>query len=383
MSEPIPPVAQRPLAVFLSFSGTGGVERMVVNLIRGFVDLGQTVDLLTVRAEGPHIQRLPAQVNHIRLGTPHTQLAIPALARYLRRTRPAALLVAKDRAGRAAVIARMLARTDTRILLRLGTNLSTAMADRSALSKSVRYGPIRLLYPKIDRIVAVSDGVAEDTAAISGVPRRRISVIRNPVITPELYTQASEPCPHPWFLEEGRCVLLGAGRFQRQKDFPTLLRAFAEVRRSRRCRLVILGEGSQRTQLQGLIEELGIGQDVDLPGFQVNPYPFMKHASLFVLSSAWEGSPNALTEAMALGTPVVSTDCPSGPRELLHDGLYGPLIPVGDAAALAQGMLQVLRAPPEPSTLMGAIAQYNQAQSAAAYLHALGLLTGADAPQAP
>lgn len=374
MSEPIPPVVQPPLAVFLSFSGTGGVERMVVNLIRGFVDLGQSVDLLTVRAEGPHIERLPARVNHIRLGKAHTQLAIPALARYLRRTRPAALLVAKDRAGRAAVIARMLAGTDTRILLRLGTNLSTAMAGRSAFSKWIRYGPIRLLYPMIDRIVAVSDGVAEDTAVISGVPRCRISVIRNPVITPELYIQASEPCPHPWFREAGRCVLLGAGRLQRQKDFPTLLRAFAEVRRSRRCRLVILGEGAQRSRLQRLIEELGIGEDVDLPGFQANPYPFMKNAVLFVLSSAWEGSPNALTEAMALGTPVVSTDCPSGPRELLNDGRYGPLTPVGDVAALAQGILKVLQAPPAQSTLMGAVAQYNQAQSSAAFLRALGLI---------
>ena len=350
---------------------------MVVNLIRGFVDLGQPVDLLTVRAEGPHIDRLPEQVNHIRLGTAHTQLAIPVLARYLRRARPAALLAAKDRAGRAAVIARILAGTDTRILLRLGTNLSTAMADKSALSKWIRYGPIRLLYPKIDCIVAVSDGVAEDTAAISGIPPRRISVIRNPVITPELYTQANEPCSHPWFREKGCPVILGAGRFQRQKDFPTLLKAFAEVRRRRRCRLVILGEGAQRPRLQQLIDGLGIGVDVDLPGFQGNPYPFMKQAGLFVLSSAWEGSPNALTEAMALGTPVVSTDCPSGPRELLHGGLYGPLTPVGDVAALAQGMLDVLQSPPEPGTLMGSVAQYNQAQSAVAYLQVLGLVNQA------
>jgi len=362
---------QRPIAVFVSFSGTGGVERMVINLIRGFVNLGRSVDLVLVKAEGPHLDRLPPEVKVVRLGTRHTFLALPTLARYLRSRRPAALLAAKDRAGRTAVLARRLAGTDTRIVMRLGTNLSTAMADRSALGRWLRYWPIRRLYPRVDRIIAVSEGVADDTARIAHLPRGRIQVIRNPVITPELADLAVAPCLHPWFQVGEPPVILGAGRFQRQKDFPTLVRAFARVRVARPCRLVILGEGGGRAKLEALIAELGLISEVDLPGFQSNPFPFLSRSALFVLSSAWEGSPNVLTEAMALGIPVVSTDCPSGPRELLDGGRFGPLVPVGDVEALARAIADTLDRHLPSETLKAAVAEYNQAESARRYLEVL------------
>lgn len=352
---------------------------MVASLIRGFVELGQTVDLVLVRAEGPHLDRVPPEVNRIHLGARHGLLALPALASYLRRRRPAAMLAAKDRAGRIAVMARALAGTDTRIVLRLGTNLSTAMAGRSALERGLRYWPIRALYPRVDRIVAVSEGVAEDTARIARIPREDIRIIRNPVITPELLTEAALPCPHPWFPPQSPPgsppVILGVGRLQRQKAFPTLIRAFALVRQGRPCRLVILGEGNGRAELTTLTAQLGLTADVDLAGFQANPYPFIARASLFALSSAWEGSPNALTEAMALGTPVVSTDCPSGPRELLGGGRFGPLVPVGDHQALAAAIIATLDRPQSADTLRSAVAEYRQEISARAYLEALGIAT--------
>ncbi len=361
------------IAVFVSFSGTGGVERMVASLARGFVALGQRVDLVLVRAEGPHLARVPPEVNRVHLGVRHSLLALPALARYLRQRRPAAVLAAKDRAGRVAVLARALAGTDTRIVLRLGTNLSTAMAGRSPLERALRYWPIRLLYPKLDRIAAVSRGVAEDTARIACIRPEVISVIRNPVITPELLTQAALPCPHPWFQPGLPPVILGVGRLQQQKDFPTLVRAFALVRKERPCRLVILGDGGGRAVLLNLIEGLGLASDVDLPGFQTNPYPFLARAALFALSSAWEGSPNALTEAMALGVPVVATDCPSGPRELLDGGRFGPLVPVGDVPALAAAIVATLDQHLPPETLKAAVSEYNQETSARRYLDALGM----------
>lgn len=362
-----------PLAVFASFSGAGGVERMLVNLIRGFVDLGQPVELLLVKAQGPHLDRLPPQVRQVRLPGGHTQLAVPALARYLRQRRPPVLLAAKDRAGRTAVLARAIARTQTPIVLRLGTNLSAAMAERGAIQRWIRYLPIRLLYPRIERIVAVSEGVARDTAQIARLPRRSITVIRNPVITPELRAQAAEPCPHPWLQEPQVPVVLGAGRLQRQKDFPTLIRAFARLRAARACRLMILGEGRGRAGLEALIRDLGLAGDVALPGHQPNPYPFLARASLFVLSSAWEGSPNVLTEALALGVPVVSTDCPSGPAEILQGGRFGPLVPVGNAEALGSAMAATLDGPLPPETLRSAVREYEQGQSALRYLEVLGL----------
>lgn len=360
-----------PIAVFLSFSGSGGVERMVMNLVRGFVELGRRVELVVMRAEGPHLAGLPAEARLVRLGVRHSLLAPPVLARYLRQTRPRALLAAKDRAGRAAVLARALAGTDTRIVLRLGTNLSTAMAGRPAIARWLRYWPIRRLYPRVDQIVAVSQGVAEDTAQIARLPAERIRVIRNPVITRELAMLAAAPCPHPW-LEPGQPpVILGMGRLQRQKDFPTLIRAFTQVRRERPCRLLILGEGSGRARLEALVSALGIAADVDLPGFQTNPYAYLARAALFVLSSAWEGSPNALTEALALGTPVVSTDCPSGPRELLDGGRFGPLVPVGEVAGLAKAIAATLDEHLPPAVLQAAVAEYSQAESAGRYLELL------------
>jgi glycosyltransferase involved in cell wall biosynthesis len=346
---------------------------MIVNLIGGFLDLGRPVDLVLLRASGPHLARLPPEVNRIRLGTDHSLLAAPALARYLRRRRPAALLAAKDRAGRTAVLARALAGTDTRLVMRLGTQLSAAMAEKTALERWLRYAPIRRLYPHIDRIVAVSDGVAEDTVRIARIPRQRISVIRNPVITPDLDRLAAAPCTHPWLAPDQPPVILGAGRLQRQKDFPTLIRAFSRLPRTGGYRLGILGEGGGRSKLEALIGELGLTDRVALLGFQDNPYAWLARARLFVLSSAWEGSPNVLTEAMALGVPVVSTDCPSGPYELLDGGRFGPLVPVGDAMALAAAMQRTLEQPLAPEILRAAVAEYEQGRSAERYLEVLGL----------
>ncbi len=367
------PAPAETIAVFISFSGSGGVERMVSHLMRGFVDRGHPVDLVLVRRESPHLDGLPPGVNLIPLGTSHTFLALPALTAYLRARRPAALLAAKDRAGRVAALARALSGQRTRLVLRLGTHLSAAMEGKSALDRWLRYWPIRRLYRRVDQIVAVSEGVAEDVARIARLPHERIQVIRNPVITAELPRLAGEPLSHPWFQAGQPPVIVAAGRFQRQKDFPTLVRAFARLSRQRDCRLVILGEGRGRAALESLVSQLGVGDRVDLPGFQANPFPFMARAGLFVLSSAWEGSPNVLTEAMALGTPVVSTDCPSGPREVLAGGRFGPLVPVGDVAALAEAMGAALDRPLPAATLRAAVAEYNLDTSVDRYLEALGL----------
>jgi glycosyltransferase involved in cell wall biosynthesis len=360
-----------PLTVLASFSGSGGVERMLINLIHGFVAAGHAVDLVLIRANSPHLTQLPAAVRVIHLHTRHTMTAIPALARYLSAQRPPVLLAVKERAGQAAVLARALAQTDTRLVLRLGTNLSAALATRTAPERWLRYAPLRLLYPQLHHIIAVSEGVAADTAHLARLPRDRLSVIRNPVITPELATQAAAPCPHPW-LEPGQPpVIMGAGRLQRQKDFPTLLRAFAQLRRERDCRLIILGDGGGRAQLTELIAELGLTACVALPGFHANPYCWLARARVFALSSAWEGSPNVLTEALALGVPAVATNCPSGPAEILNHGQYGRLVAVGAADELAAALAATLIAPLPAAVLKAAVSEYEQSNSAAQYLRIL------------
>lgn len=368
-----PTLANRRIAVLASFSGHGGVERMVLNLVREFARRGLPVDLLPIRAEGGHFRDLPPEVEVVDLKARHSATAIPAIAGYLRRVRPAALLAAKDRAGRAAVWGRRLAGVDTRVVIRLGTTLSAALAGRGRWARQARYWPMRSVYPGADRIVAVSRGVADDTLAITGLPPERVTVVRNPVITPELADLAAADVDHPWLQDDGVPVLLGVGRLTRQKDFSTLLRAFARLRAERPCRLVVLGEGRDRPALEALAAELGVAADLDLPGFSDNPYPWMARADCFVLSSRWEGSPNVLTEAMAVGTAVVATDCPSGPREVLRGGTVAPLVPMGDAAALAEAVRGVLDAPPDATALRAAVAGYTVERSADGYLAALGL----------
>jgi glycosyltransferase involved in cell wall biosynthesis len=366
-------VGRRRLAVLISLSGEGGVERMILNLVRPFAAVPDlAVDLVLLREESRHLRDLPDGVNVVRLGVRHSALGIPAIARYLKASRPDSLLAAKDRAGRAALVARWLSGVPVRVVIRLGTTLSEAVKDAGVLRRWLRYLPIRLLYRFADGIVAVSDGVAMDVATISGVPRERIQVIRNPVISPDLVRQAKEPVDHPWLADPQVPVVIGMGRLTRQKDFPTLIRAFARVREQRPVRLIILGDGRDREELIRCAEEAGVASDVDLPGFQPNPYAWLARARAFVLSSAWEGSPNALTEAMALGVPVASTDCRSGPREVLAEGRFGPLVPVGDDEALAAAMARVLDQPLPASELRAAIADYSVEVSARRYLAVLG-----------
>lgn len=365
--------ACRHLAILASFSGAGGVERMLVNLLEGFAAQGVTVDLLLIKARGPHLARIPRTVNIIRLPSEHAYLNAWAIARYLRRTPPAALLAAKHRALLTAVWARALARSPVRIVGRLGTTVSGALATKGPLRRAIWHVPMRAFYRRADAVIAVSQGVADDVLAITGLPAAHVPVVRNPVITPDLERLAQEPVQHFWFAPGEPPVILGIGRLTEQKDFATLLRAFAIVRRARACRLMILGEGRQRARLGALAQQLGISAHVALPGYAANPYSYLRRARLFVLSSAWEGSPNALTEALALGIPSVATDCPSGPRELLAGGEYGPLVPIGDASALAAAMLGALDAPRPPQLLKHAVAEYNRDASARAYLNILGL----------
>ncbi|QCQ21183.1 glycosyltransferase [Desulfoglaeba alkanexedens] len=361
----------RPISLFLSFSGQGGVERMVLNLAEGLQRLYGPVEIVAVKTRSRYLQNGSHSVPVRSLGVEHTLQSIPRLALYLRKTRPAALLAAKDRANQAAVLARALAKTPTRVVLRLGTTISAAIAHKSRLHKALWTVPIRILYPRADAVVAVSQGVAEDLERLLGRCPHTTVVIPNPVITPQLYAQAREPVEHPWFQLRGSPVLVGMGRLTTQKDFPTMLRALQKVRRAVPCRLVVLGDGPDRSALESLARGLDLAESVSFTGFVANPYPYLRNASVFVLSSIWEGSPNALTEALALGTPVVATDCPSGPREILRGGDVAPLVPMRDPDAMARTILDVLDNPPDTERLRQAATPYTVEHSARRYLDVL------------
>jgi glycosyltransferase involved in cell wall biosynthesis len=360
------------LAVFAATSGHSGVDRVLANLVPAIARLGLAVDVLGVDGHGPIFETLPAGVRRLALGSAHVNSAIPAVVRYLRREYPAALLSDKDRVNRAALLARWLARVPTRVGVRLGTTVSANLASRGWLERRVQTASMRWAYPAADAILVPSTGAADDLAVHARLPRSRISVVPSPIVTPLLLERAGEAPAHPWFADGGPPVILGVGELSERKDFATLVRAFARLRAGRPCRLVILGEGRRRGELEALAAELGVAADVALPGFVPNPYPCMARAAAFALASRWEGMPVVLIEALALGTPSVACDCPSGPREVLQGGAVGGLVAVGDDAALAAALAAQLDRPTPRAQSCAAVEGYTDLGSARAYLAALG-----------
>ena len=215
--------------------------------------------------------------------------------------------------------------------------------------------------------MAVSVGVADDLSARTGIPRQKIQVIYNPVITEALQSAAAATVEHPWLQPGQPPVLLAVGRLDKQKDFPMLVHAFRTVRNQRRAHLMILGEGPDRARIEQAIQEAGLSGDVSLPGFEQNPYRFMKRAAVLAFSSQWEGFGVVLVEALALGMPVVSTDCMYGPAEVLCNGRYGTLVPVGDHEAMAQALLTALDKP-KPIDSYEHLQQFTVRNVAANYL---------------
>lgn len=357
-----------PLALFVPSLRGGGAERVMVDLANSFSRRGFPVDLVVAKAEGPYLAEVAPTVRLVNLQHRQVARCLPALIAYLRRRRPQAVLSTLPNANLGVLWARRLSGVTTRVVIREANSMSRVTTHAIAWkSRLVPYLAAHW-YAQADAIIAVSAGVADELAGTLAIPRDRIRVIYNPSVTPDLFARAQEPPEHPWFTADELPVILAVGRLTRQKDYPTLLHAFSRVRKHYAVRLVILGEGEERLSLEGLVRELGMAQDVALPGFMTNPFSYMAHAAVFVLSSAWEGLPNTLIQALALGTPVVATDCVSGPREILDDGQYGPLVPVGDVEALAGAIGQTLTHPLPRERLASAAAPFSLEQSVDRYL---------------
>ena len=333
----------RRIAFFLPNLYGGGAERVAVNLLKGMSIRDVPLDLVLATAEGPYLEQVPKQVRVVNLAAGRVVKAILPLSHYLRQEKPWALLSHLKHANVAAVVARELAHKKTRLVL---VEHDTLSVSRSKLLRGRLVPPfMKLLYPRADAIVGVSKGTARDLETELGIAEGKVRVIYNPVVDHELLGKAKTPLDHPWFQEGAPSVFLAVGRLTEQKDFLTLIKAFNLLRRQKLVRLLILGEGESRSELEAMIAKLGITEDISMPGFVENPYAYMSRASAFVLSSRWEALPTVLIEAMACGCPVIATDCPSGPKEILEAGVYGPLVPIGDTTALSNAMLQVLEAP--------------------------------------
>lgn len=385
-------VRSRRVAFLLDNLNGGGAERVVLSIASGFSDLGYEVDLLVCELRGSLCGSIPEGINLVVLEPtgrlvglwaalvsdwsvvgkvlsyaastrkiPRSFAYIYAISEYLQAARPAVLLAVLPKSNINAILAAALARVETRVFL--GTQIFMSIRHRRGIETgSGQFHQmiplLRYCYSRAEGIIATSRGVAEDVIEFLDLNPDRVHLVYNPVYFPGLTKLMDEPVQHPWFMPGSAPVLVGIGRLVEQKNFPLLIEAFARVRQATDARLVIIGgddassdQCAHRQQLQALAVGLGVGDDVDLIGYQSNPYPYLKAASVFVLSSLYEGFGNVLIEAMLVGCPVVSTDCPSGPFEILDGGRYGILVPVNDINRLSDAILASLATEPESEKL--------------------------------
>ncbi|MGF1591436.1 MAG: glycosyltransferase [Pleurocapsa sp.] len=360
------------ITFFLDALHGGGAEKAVVNLLKGFAERNEfDLDLVLATKKGPYLDLVPKQVRIVDLKAGRAVMATLSLVNYLKQNRPWVLIGNMGHVNVVAFMARELARIDTRLVL---VEQNTMSASQSQLKRAKLVDLLmKWFYPRADAVAGVSAGVARDLERQLGLGTETVKVLNNPVVNEDLITLSQADFDHPWFTANTPTppVFLAVGRLNPQKDFPNLLTAFAQVRKQTKARLLILGEGSEREKLETMIDKLGIKEHVLLPGFVKNPYAYMKRASCLVLSSREEGLPTVLIEAMACGCPVVATNCPSGPDEILDRGIYGPLVPIEDSTALAEAMVKILENPPKTELLVQRANEYSTEKVIATYLSLL------------
>ncbi|MDE0177681.1 MAG: glycosyltransferase [Gammaproteobacteria bacterium] len=354
------------IALFVGSMGGGGAERTMLDIGRGLAQRGFVVDLVLLQSSGIYLADVPESVRVVALNTRGLLATHSALINYLRRQRPSVLLSTLSICNALALLARIQLRRSLPVIVRLAAHFSMDYKTSDRRGR-MHLTMERVLWRFADAVVTNSNAVAVDLKRIVPWISPRVRVISNPVVWPDLPARAAEPVDHPWFRDGQAPVVLAAGRLHPNKDHATLLKAFALVASERTARLVIIGEGPERDRLLTLAGGLGITSKVQLPGFQRNPFAWMSRASVFVLSSVVEGAPNVLVQAMACGTTVVSTDSPGGSREILGNGAWGTLTPVGDHAALAGAISDAMDNPTPPGELKCRASDFAAKSSISAY----------------
>jgi glycosyltransferase involved in cell wall biosynthesis len=361
------------IAIYIPILDIGGAERVMLILAGGFLKKGYAVDLVLSKKTGLLLKLVPIGVRIIDLDGKRMLPSIWPLAQYLRREHPDAIISGLDIANIIVVCARLLAFSKTRILLTIHSHMSFLAKDSGRIRDRVYPWLLHLFYRYAYGIIAISKGAALEASLSAGIPPSKIQVVNNPIDLNNILQLSYEKVDHPWFNGENEIpVILTVGRLTSAKDLPTLLRSFWLLCQQRSARLVIIGDGDECSKLVVLASELGITKNVYLPGFDLNPYRYMSHSNVFVLSSYFEGFANVLVEALACGTQVVSTNCPSGPAEILEDGKHGRLVPVGDTAALAGAIADALDYPLPIEGLKERAKAFSSEAAVSAYLQALG-----------
>ncbi len=347
----------------------GGAERIMLSLSEEFARRGLETDLVLMKKEGVFLKDVGGDVNIAELNCRRGVFSVVPVKKYLESKHPDVLITTLDHVNVAAIAAKTASRAGCALIINQGIHFSSSKRAQNKILILL----LRCLYPRakaINLIIAVSGGVRDDLVSTLRVPEDKIRVIYNPIDVENIFRRKDEPVPQFDFLcrEGGYRIILGAGRLTRQKGFDFLIKTFCRLREKRKAKLIILGEGEQRAELEKLAEESGVKNDVYLPGFVENPWSYMSRADVFVLASRWEGFGNVIVEALACGTTVVSADCPSGPAEILENGKYGKLVPAGDADAFAAAVEESLDAPFDPEFLRARAMDFRVSRIADEYL---------------
>ena len=358
------------ITIFIPSVHGGGAERAMLVFASELLNLGFKVDLVLVRLEGQNVSRIPGGARVVDLDCRRMLTAIPKLIRYLKNHQPRAVYSTITHANIALAFASRFARVSYPVVVRQSN--APISETKDSIGRKIASRMIPLAYGYASRIIAVSDGVRGELIKLSSGLETLISVIPTPVISEQLLNDGANPPEHPWLIqpqhERDVPVILSAGRLEPHKGMFDLIRAFKSVRDKRAAKLIILGEGSQRGELIRAAESLGVGDDVDLVGFKSNPYGYMNHANIFALASWYEGLPNVLIQALAFGTPVVATDCPSGPREILEDGRLGRLVRVGDLTGLSDALSDSLILSKSPEARESMLKRFGAREATLRYL---------------
>lgn len=329
------------ICIFLPSLRGGGAERVTLILANGMAEKGYNVDLVLAKAEGPYLHDVSIKVNIVDLGKTRMLSSLFPFIKYLKRSKPDSILSVMNHVNIIAYLAKFFSGSRARLIFSEHNNLSTSMLVNQSYKNFTLKKLMVWAYKRADAVVAVSNGVADDLADQLHMQRSSIMTIYNPVVTKELLQLQHEKIEHPW-IGEGKDFIIGVGRLTYQKNFALLIDAFYKVQNNHDLSLVILGEGELEGDLKSQISDLGLEDKVLMPGFVGNPYAWIKASRCFVLSSVHEGLPTVLIEAMACGTPVVSTDCPSGPSEILEGGRWGKLVPLNDSDSLSRAISDTL-----------------------------------------
>jgi glycosyltransferase involved in cell wall biosynthesis len=358
------------ITLYLPSLQIGGAERVMVNLATAMAARGTDVQLMVHHLVGGLIAEVRDHVPLKVLSGERMRRAFLPLCRFLLDDPPSCMVTALEEVNVATLLARLLTRAPTRIVVTVHSTLSSILEESRGTR---RLAPlVRLLYRRADVVVAVSEGVRRDLVLHWGVGADRVRVIYNPVVGHRLFAQAREATGEPAFEQARGRRIVAVGRLVPVKRFDLLVRALAIVRRDHPAELFLVGDGSERQRLEQLARDEGVADMVHFLGERINPHPFLSAADTVVLSSDYEGLGAVLIEALAFGVPIVSTDCPSGPSEVLDGGRYGVLVPPGNAPALAAGIMQQLRAPIAYDA-REASARFSIDRAVEAYLDACGI----------